>query len=613
MSIISEVQDRDIQGFELEDKIHDGENVVGCFYKNTGLINLINIHKEYDNYKGKDIDIEDFGRWHIEDITPQQEKVNIQLKLFDLSYKFDEEYNPTIATFPCTNIEWAEAVCNEIGVELGSTAFPNSNLLLEEQPYLPDKATYRDVIKMIAQSAGSYAKVDRDSKLYIRWFEDTTVDIEDWFELSQEPETEAINLVVLGRGSVEDNIEFPIQRPENPKELRIDENQILYFKREEGIVSIYNQVVGFKFYPFKMRTYGLPNLKAGMKVKYHDIDGLEVETYVMYHKIVFNGGIGQNKSYSSNIESYELKETSTKHQYAGTIEKRVTNTERICDKNSNEIKDIIEQQQGIKSQTNIITQTLENTTLKIENIENETNSSMEKLEQRIDGLSNQLTESGGNNIFYYSAEFWQEVEKGTGINLAEYFDTEIKSNSISGRGYMVNSGAAKQKVDVPNGIYAISFKYKKIGNELTNAYAKINGKLYELNSNTWTTFEEFLEVNANYIEIEFEADADNVLYITDLMGNFGSKAERWTQNPNETRTDTVTIGKGIKVESSETNTYTTIDADGNRTFNKATNERVAEMTDKGVYTKEIECEGQAQIAGLLIKQVSNQTWVSSLL
>lgn len=613
MSIISEVQDRDIQGFELEDKIHDGENVVGCFYKNTGLVNLINIHKQYDSYKGKDINIEDFGKWHIEDITPQQEKINIQLKLFDLSYKFDEEYDPSIITFPCTNIEWAEAVCNKVGVEFGSTAFPNSSLVLEEQPYLPDKATYRDVIKMISQSAGCYAKVDRDNKLYIRWFEDTTVEIDDFFELSQEPETESINMIVLGRGSVEDNIEFPIQKPENPKELRIDDNQILYFKREEGIVPIYNQIVGFKFYPFKMRTYGLPDLKAGMKVKYHDIDGLEVETYVMYHKIVFNGGTGENKSYSSNIESYELKETSTKHQYAGTIEKRVTNTERICDKNSNEIKDIVEQQQGIKTQTNVITQTLENTTLKIENIENETNSKVEKLEQRIDGLSNQLTESGGNNIFYYSTEFWQEVEEETGINLLEYSDTEIKNNSISGRGYIVNSGAAKQKADVQNGIYAISFKYKKIGNELTNTYVKINGKSYELNSDTWTTFEEFLEVNANYIEIEFEADADDVLYVTDLTGNFGSKAERWTQNPNETRTDTVSIGKGIKVESSETNTYTTIDSDGNRTFNKATGERVAEMTDKGVYSKEIECEGQAQIAGLLFKQVGNQTWVSSLL
>lgn len=344
MSIISEVQDRDIQFFELEDKIHDGENVVGCFYKNTGFINLINIHKQYDNCKGKDIDIEDFGKWHIKDITPQQEKVNIQLKLFDLSYKFDEEYDSTIATFPCTNIEWAQAICNKVGIELSSTAFPNSNMILEEQPYLSDKATYRDAIKTIAQSAGSYAKIDRDNKLYIRWFEDTTIDIDDWFELSQEPESEAINLIVLGRGSVEDNIEFPIQKPENPKELRIDDNQILYFKREEGIVPIYNQVVGFKFYPFKMRTYGLPNLKAGMKVKYKDRDGLEVKTYVMYHKITFNGGIGQNKSYSSNIESYELKETSTKHQYSGTIEKRVANTERICDKNNNQIKDIVEEQ-----------------------------------------------------------------------------------------------------------------------------------------------------------------------------------------------------------------------------------------------------------------------------
>lgn len=37
------------------------------------------------------------------------------------------------------------------------------------------------------------------------------------------------------------------------------------------------------------------------------------------------------------------------------------------------------------------------------------------------------------------------------------------------------------------------------------------------------------------------------------------------------------------------------------------------MTDKGVYAKELEVEGQAQISGLLIQKVNNQIWLSSLL
>lgn len=344
MSVISDIEDKHIQGFELEDKIHDGEKVVGCFYKNSGTINLININKQYNNYKGKEIEIKDFGTWYIHDIVPKQEKISSQLKLYDLSYRFDENYDSSIVEFPCTNGEWAAAICLAVGLELGNSNFPNSEFELSEQPYLPDGATFRDAIKMIAESAGCFVQIGIDNKVYIRWFDDTTIEIEDWFSLSQDSETNPINIIILGRGDVEDNIQYPSETPENPIELRIDDNQILYFNREETIIPIYNQVNGFKFFPFKMQTVGRPSLKAGMKIQYTDIDGMQIETAVMYHKIEYKGGLDDNACYRSTIESYELKETSTNYQYSGTIEKRLSRAERITDMNNNQIIDIIEEQ-----------------------------------------------------------------------------------------------------------------------------------------------------------------------------------------------------------------------------------------------------------------------------
>ena len=92
-----------------------------------------------------------------------------------------------------------------------------------------------------------------------------------------------------------------------------------------------------------------------------------------------------------------------------------------------------------------------------------------------------------------------------------------------------------------------------------------------------------LEIKDINIKIEIGSDTVASYYISDLMVSMGVEKNIWTQNANETRTDTVEIGKGIQVNSSTKNTYTRIDADGNRTFNSSTNERVAEMTDKGVY------------------------------
>lgn len=236
------------------------------------------------------------------------------------------------------------------------------------------------------------------------------------------------------------------------------------------------------------------------------------------------------------------------------------------------------------------------------------NEEISNIKQTQESWTAEFKHTGGNNLFYYDLALWQAYS-----GVEEYSDTEFKNNTVSGRGYLIGSGSSKQSIEVPNGMYTISFKYKKIGSELTNASVKINGTEYSLTETSWTDFVKTIEITTNHIEVEFTADTNDTLYIADLMGNAGTEANIWTQNPNETRTDTVKIGKGIQVDSSETNTYTRIDADGNRTYNKTTGERVAEMTDKGVYAKEIECVGQAQIAGVLIQQIGDQTWFSSLL
>lgn len=229
--------------------------------------------------------------------------------------------------------------------------------------------------------------------------------------------------------------------------------------------------------------------------------------------------------------------------------------------------------------------------LTVEETNTETNSKINELRETVDGITNKITENGGNNLFYYSKEFWTgEIDENTQqevLNIEEYTDTEFKNNTVSGRGYIVGEGSSSQNVEVQNGTYTVSFKYKKIGSALSNASVKINGEEYSLEETDWTNFSQTIEVTTNHIEVEFIADTDNTLYVADLLGNLGTEADVWTQNPNETRTDTVTIGKGIQVDSSEKNTYTRIDADGNRTYNKTTGERVAEMTDKRCLCKRI--------------------------
>ena len=224
------------------------------------------------------------------------------------------------------------------------------------------------------------------------------------------------------------------------------------------------------------------------------------------------------------------------------------------------------------------------------------------------------------NYTFYENQGTEEFIIGEEIksddSIEEYTDTEIQNNSVSSRGYILNKGHFEQTVQVVNGIYTVSFNYKKL-KELATGTVTINGLVYELSELDWTKFSETIEVNSNYITIKFDCDTIKAFYITDLLINLGDMAEVWTQNPNETRTDTVKIGKGIQITSSVKDTKLKADADGIRVVQASNEENIGtEFTDKGTITKYLEAQG-GEMAGLLHQKVnyngSYQTWISSLL
>lgn len=186
---------------------------------------------------------------------------------------------------------------------------------------------------------------------------------------------------------------------------------------------------------------------------------------------------------------------------------------------------------------------------------------------------------------------------------------------------ILQKGNFEQDEEVGNGTYTVSFNYKKLI-ELANTKVIINDAEYELTELEKTEFYtgkknndgEYiinpLEVNTNHITIKFVSDTDNALEVWDLMVNKGSEKVVWTQNENETTTDTVNISSGITITSSkDKNTKFKADFDGVRVTNNA-GEIKTEFTDKGMTTKEATVENEADIVGILRQRVGNQVWDS---
>ena len=298
------------------------------------------------------------------------------------------------------------------------------------------------------------------------------------------------------------------------------------------------------------------------------------------------------------------------NQNITALTNQVTTTQEMAENNAEVITTISDNLTEVKQDVQGVTTTIS----QIQQSQGDILTDIATIQETIAGLQTQVQHTGGNNIFKYKKEFWDntilnnETQEYGEAELEEYTDTDLQQNSISGLGYIFNQGTSRQIASIGEGTYTISFKYKKLI-ALANTYVVINGERRELSQEDWTEFS-FVYTGNSSIDLEFEVSDDGALEVADVMGNFGSEPMTWTQNPNETITDTVTIGKGIQVESSTSNTYTRIDNDGNRTFNRDTNEVVMEATDKGVSTKYLTSREGALISSLIIQEVNGQIWLT---
>lgn len=224
-----------------------------------------------------------------------------------------------------------------------------------------------------------------------------------------------------------------------------------------------------------------------------------------------------------------------------------------------------------------------------------------------DKISTEVLKLGGNNIIKNSARYfnsnWTNIFPGI-------TNTEIKNNTVSKSCFLIGNGEMKQQIQVQNGTYTVSFKYKKLLG-LATIKIIINDHELLLDSTDWKIETYTFEVLSNTIEISVIGNNDSSCYLSDLMGNVGIIAQVWSSAPGESVNGGVLIGETIEITSPASNIKHVMDHDGDRIINTNIEEVVAEYTDKGLKADEIESK-KGQIAKLLINDAGNQTWMSRM-
>lgn len=440
--------ENDIQEFEYETTMISDGSIVGACELGKATIKLLNDSNEYSVFKGSWIKTV-HGSFYIYDVKPVQEKINIELTCYDIKYKLDTLYEPKKYTFPLTLKKWRNSIFDNCGVKYDDSDFPNSDLILEKEPYIENGSSNRTVIKMIAQAGASSVITDKNDIFYFSWFTDNVFLVDDWLELTTEKvKTDSINTVVLGRGDTEDNVYYP-EQTQNPTEFRIDNNYILDPQdtdsdtdiRYKTIKPIYNRINGFSYLIFDIRTQQIDNklsLTLGDKIKYYDIYDNELEAYVMTKKITYLGGdLSDDTNYEMTLSAEKVNETSTDLSYSSKIENKILSVERKADKQAGVILDEVKK---IDSTLNSITTT--NKTVSNKNslyIEDALEENA--LEFRVKGKSKQ-TSYTGKNLFNYVDELISSIHgltstlnkdgsiTTTGIPTQEYFSI-VNSKDIT--------------------------------------------------------------------------------------------------------------------------------------------------------------------------------------
>ena len=312
--------------------------------KNAKEIKEKDINFKYGIYVNDNYEYIDLGDFYIKDMEDSKSKDELTVTGYDKMIRFMKtfKHSELQLVYPCTLLTLILKMCEVCGVELYSTNFFNADLVVDEDYFTPQELTYRDVLEKIAQSTLTTAFI-KDNKLYLCKIGNEIVSKLDKTYLTDlviKEKFGPVNALVLGRGDVEDNVESKDDgsiSKNGRTEIRFDENELVEYKREKVIDSMFKQIKGLEYYSFEGADLGV------MWLEPCDLIELSDREDNIYKSIYLSANITINTGIISDIRADLIEETNTEYKVTTKEEKKTLRVERLAKKHEGLIQDIIEE------------------------------------------------------------------------------------------------------------------------------------------------------------------------------------------------------------------------------------------------------------------------------
>ena len=372
--------------------------------KNANEIKEKDINFKYGLFINEEFEYIDLGNFFIKDIEDSKKKDEITVTGYDRMIRFMKNFKQSELqlTYPCKMLKLVQRMCEVCGVELYSTDFYNADLDITEDFFTVQELTYRDVLEKIAQATLTTAFI-KENKLNLYKVNNNAIEKIDksyLTDLTIKEKFGPANVLVLGRGDVEDNVEEKDQdsiKQNGRCEIRFDENEFIEFQREKVIEGMFEQIKGLEYYSFEASDVGIMWLNPCACIELGDREDNLYKSYYLKANITINTGI------TSDIEAEIPETTETEYKVTTKEEKKTLKVERLAKKNEGLIQDLVQETTEHEEKLTEHEQTIDSIADKVSNIADITRSitgiTTIELENCIKGNLLELHIKGNNTVF----------------------------------------------------------------------------------------------------------------------------------------------------------------------------------------------------------------------
>lgn len=376
---------------------HKTSLMIGGFPTKTCSFEIYNINNNLD-FEGKEItvyrglDINGTTEWIPQGIfiaTSDKITTNISTKTIsfnniqDKSQLFDKAYFSNLSwenNSTHTGLEIVQEICNNLGVALEITTFNWYNYNFK-QPNFKSNTTYREVISRLAEIGGCIACISRTGGLIIKSqnIAENSISRKRYGKLTKEKKFGNINVIVLGKNGIDDDIVYPNPQPTNIIEWKINDNPFVDLYREEMIEKVANYIIGQSIIPFELIDF-----VDGFYLDLNDVIQVSDKNNNIFDAVILN--YESTSRIKSSIGAETQNKSISNYNLAGSNKTTINDLRLEADYNKNQIQAVVNEQSNQSAQLsqlqitdNMITQQVSS----MQTIVDETNANIMQIENQV--------------------------------------------------------------------------------------------------------------------------------------------------------------------------------------------------------------------------------------